>query len=113
MSKKPKDFDNEISVIAKYGEQSLEQLERHAKINAGFHDYEEDSFADKQMIGNLCVQYKVFFEGDPKFSSFLNEMKEYSEPGGAEYHKGCGYQFSRIHCKALATMKPKVQGRTL
>ncbi|MBO4863662.1 MAG: hypothetical protein J5517_04815 [Eubacterium sp.] len=72
-------FDSEIDVIAKYGEKSLEQLERHARINAGFHDYEEDSFADKQMIGNLCEQYKVFFEGDPAFKSFLDEMKEYAE----------------------------------
>ena len=74
-----KDFDTEVSVIAKYGKKSLEELERHARINAGFHDYEEDSFADKKMIGNLCAQYKVFFEGDPKFNSFLNQMKEYSE----------------------------------
>ena len=71
-----KDFDTEVSVIAKYGKKSLEELERHARINAGFHDYEEDSFADKKMIGNLCAQYKVFFEGAPTFNSFLNQVKE-------------------------------------
>ena len=54
-------------------------MERHAAVNAGFHDYEQDSFADKQMIGNLCTQYKVFFESDPKFSSFLDEMKAYAD----------------------------------
>ena len=50
-----KDFDTEVSVIAKYGKKSLEELERHARINAGFHDYEEDSFADKKMIGKMMA----------------------------------------------------------
>ena len=69
----------DIETIAQYGTKSLEQMERHAAVNAGFHDYEQDSFADKQMIGNLCTQYKVFFESDPKFSSFLDEMKAYAD----------------------------------
>ncbi len=76
-AKKKEDiFD--LTQFAKFGEKSLEQLERHARINAGFHDYEEDTFADKQMIGNLCDQYRVFFEGNPVFNSFLKEMKEYA-----------------------------------
>ena len=72
-------LDQNTYFYSKYGKKSLEELERHAKINAGFHDYEEDSFADKQMIGNLCDLYKVFFEGDPQFSAFLKDMKEYAE----------------------------------
>ncbi len=72
-------FDKSTQFFSKYGKNSLEELERHAKINTGFHDYEEDSFADKQMIGNLCDLYKVFFEGNPQFNSFLKEMKEYAE----------------------------------
>ncbi len=75
-NKKEDIFD--ITPLAKYGEKSLEQLERHARINAGFHDYEEDTFADKQMIGNLCDQYRVFFEENPVFNSFIKEMKEYA-----------------------------------
>ena len=72
-------FNNTLDHLAKYGEKSLEQLERHARINAGYHDYEEDTFVDKQMVGNLCAMYKVFFEGNPKFNSFLQQMKEYAE----------------------------------
>ena len=62
-----------------HAEKNLEQLERHARINAGFHDYEESSFVDKEMIGDLCAQYKVFFEGDPKFAEFLASVKKYAE----------------------------------
>ena len=69
----------DIETIAQYGTKSLEQMERHAAVSAGFHDYEQDSFADKQMIANLCTQYKVFFEDDPKFSKFLDEMNAYAE----------------------------------
>ncbi|MCR5291798.1 MAG: hypothetical protein K6E28_02780 [Eubacterium sp.] len=69
----------DIETIAQYGTKSLEQMERHAAVSAGFHDYEQDSFADKQMIANLCTQYKVFFEDNPKFSKFLDEMNAYAE----------------------------------
>ena len=69
----------ELSTIAGYGQKSMEQNERHARINAGFHDYDEDIFVEKKMIGNLCDQYRVFFEDDPRFSEFLKNMKDYAE----------------------------------
>lgn len=60
-------------------EKDRERLERHARINAGFHDFEESSFVSKKTIRDLCVQYRVFFENDPKFSKFLEQMLAYAD----------------------------------
>ena len=70
-------FDD-IEAFAKYGIKDQEILERHAKVNAGFHDYESDIFVSKKKLNDLCIQYRVFFEGDPKFSSFIEQMTAYS-----------------------------------
>ena len=68
-----KDFE-EIEKLTKLGKQSLEQIERHAQINAGFHDFEQGSFASKRMIRDLCIQYQVFFEKDEKCKKFLDKF---------------------------------------
>lgn len=73
-----KDFE-EIEKLTRLGEQSLEQIDRHARINAGFHDFEQGSFASKRMIRDLCIQYQVFFEKDEKCKKFLDKMKAYAE----------------------------------
>ncbi len=71
-------FNSVITQLAGFGQRSKEELGRHANVNAGFHDYEQESFANKKQLMDLCTLYRVFFESDPKFSKFLTKMQSYA-----------------------------------
>ena len=74
-----KKFNKVIRKKAKNIREADEQLNQHASLNAGFHDYEQSSFMTKEKLRGLCVLYRVFFEGNPKFRKFLDQMQEYAE----------------------------------
>lgn len=70
---------NEASKLAEERDKANKQLEEHASINAGYHDYEQNSFMTKRKLSDLCTLYRVFFENDPEYSEFLNQVKEYAD----------------------------------
>ena len=73
------EFNTKHSKLADYDKQSNTQLQQHASVNSGFHDYEHQAYMTKQKLRDFCELYRVFFENDPMFSDFLKEMREYAE----------------------------------
>ena len=73
------EFNTNIDKLSELDRKSGEQLTQHASVNSGFHDYEHHFFMTKRKLRDLCELYRVFFENDPNFSSFIKEMREYTE----------------------------------
>lgn len=71
-------FNDMTGKVAEHFDRTEEQLDQHASVNAGFHDYEQSSFMSKKTVGDLCTLYRVFFENDPRFRSFLKQVEKYS-----------------------------------
>ncbi len=69
----------DVTLLSQYGKMQNEQLEDHADVYAGYNDYEQFSFASKRKLRDLCTMYRLFFENDPKWNEFLQQMVAYTE----------------------------------